>query len=139
MNHLKNEKDTEYNTCTHLTYLCRYHVIFCPKYRRKILKDGKDIRLKELFLETAEKHDFEIIDMEVMPDHVHLLISCNPRYGIIDCIKNLKYESARALYQEFPDIKRRLPCMWTRSSFVATVGSVSLDVVRQYIENQKGR
>lgn len=133
------KNDNNYNTSAHLTYLCRYHVVFCPKYRRKILTDGKDIKLKEIFIEPAEKHGFEILQMEVMPDHVHLLISCNPRYGIMECIKNLKYESAHILLKEFPDIRHRIPSMWTRSVFVATAGSVSLDVVKQYIENQKGK
>ena len=90
---MNNNKD-DYNTSAHLTYLCRYHVIFCPQYRRTILPDGKDVKLKEVFTETAKNHDFEILQMEVMPDHVHLLISCNPRYGIMECVKNLKYESA---------------------------------------------
>lgn len=99
----------------------------------------KDVRLKEVFTETAKAHNFEILEMEVMPDHVHLLISCNPRYGIMECVKNLKYESAHVLLREFPDIKRRLPAIWTRSAFIATVGSVSLDVVKQYIKDQKGK
>ena len=134
-----NDKNNNYNTSAHLTYLYRYHVVFCPKYRHKILTDGKDARLKEVFTETAKAHNFEILEMEVMPDHVHLLISCNPRYGIMKCVKNLKYESAHVLLREFPDIKRRLPAMWTRSTFIATVGSMSLDVVKQYIKEQKGK
>ena len=84
----------EYNTSEHLVYLCRYHVIFCPKYRRKIFVDGIDVRTKEIFLETAKSHQFEIMEMEVMPDHVHLLISCNPRYGIMQCVTDLKRDSS---------------------------------------------
>lgn len=132
-------KNKEYHTSSHLTYSCQYHVIFCPKYRRKILTDGKDIRLKEMFLSIAEKHDFQILEMEVMPDHVHLLIDCNPRFGIMDCVTALKRQTAHDMKQEFPDISHRLPTLWTRSCFISTVGSVSLETVKSYIESQKGK
>ena len=112
---------------------------FCPKYRRKILCDRKDVRLKEMFLKIAKDHNFEILEMEVMPDHVHLLIDCNPRFGISECVKLLKQQTAHDMCIEFPDIRRRLPSLWTRSCFISTVGSVSLEVVKQYIENQKGK
>ena len=127
-----------YKTTEHLKYLCRYHVVFCPKYRRKIFIDGIDISTKEIFTATAKKHGFEILDMEVMPDHVHLLIDCNPRYGIMQCITELKKESSYILIRKYPSIRKRIPCLWTRGAFVASVGSVSLDVVKEYIESQKG-
>ncbi len=122
----------------HLVYNCKYHVIFCPKYRRKVLVDGIDTRLKEIFLETAQKHMFEIPDLEVMPDHVHILVDCNPRYGIMQCVKDLKRESASLIKKEFPSLKQRLPNIWTRGAFIATVGTVSLETVKKYIESQKG-
>ena len=75
--------------------------------------------------------------MEVMDDHVHLLIDCNPRFGIMDCVNKLKGVSSKILREEFPYLKSRIPTLWTRSAFISTVGSVSLDVVKQYIENQK--
>ena len=129
----------EYHSDPHLKYLCRYHVIFCPKYRRKVLGPGIDLRLKETFLDISKDHDFTVIDMEVMPDHVHLLIDCNPRYGIMQCITDLKWGSAHMLNREFPEIRKKIPSIWTRSCFIATVGSVSLDVVKQYIDSQKGK
>jgi putative transposase len=129
----------EYHKSEHLVFSCQYHVIFCPKYRRKILRDGIDTRLKEVLKDTADRHGFRIIEMEVMADHVHLLIDCNPRYGIMQCIKDLKRESASILLREFPSIRRRIPCMWTRSCFISSVGAVSLETVKRYIENQKGR
>lgn len=130
-------KNKKYKNSEHITYSCQYHVIFCPKYRRKILKDGIDIRLKEIFLDIANKYSFSIIEMEIMPDHVHLLIDCNPRFGIMNCITKLKGISSRILREEEPSIKRRLPTLWTRSAFISSVGSVSLEVVKKYIEEQK--
>ena len=139
---MKNEsniKQEGYHSSAHLKFLCRYHVIFCPKYRRKVLVDGLDTRLKEVFLKIAQDHGFAILEMEVMPDHVHLLIDCNPRYGIMQCVTDLKWGSAHVLNAEYPQLKKKLPSIWTRSCFVATVGSVSLENVKQYIVSQKGK
>ena len=129
----------EYKNRSHLIYSCQYHVIFCPKYRRKVLTNGVDKRLKEIFINVANEYDFEILEMEIMPDHVHLLIDCNPRFGIMNCINKLKGTSSKILREEFSELKSKIPTLWTRSSFISSVGSVSLDTVKQYIEDQKGR
>jgi len=129
----------DYKTKNHLTFSCQYHVIFCPKYRRKVLVDGIDKRLKEIFNEVAEEYEFTIEEMEIMPEHVHLLIDCNPRFGVMACIKKLKGVSSRKLREEFPELKSRIPSLWTRSAFISTVGSVSLEVVKKYIEEQKNK
>ena len=136
---MKQNAVKEYKTSSHMTYSCQYHVIFCPKYRRKVLVDPIDARVKELFLQIADQYDFSIMEMEVMPDHVHLLIDCNPRFGIMEAVTKLKGITSRVLRDEFPVLKRKIPSLWTRSSFISTVGSVSLDVVKQYIEGQKGK
>ncbi|MBQ9302319.1 IS200/IS605 family transposase [Butyrivibrio sp.] len=131
------KNNSKYHISEHIVYNCKYHVIFCPKYRRRVLVDGIDERLKDIFRETAFRHGFDIPDLEVMPDYVHLLIDCNPKYGIMQCIKDLKRESASLLGKEFPHLKSRLPNIWTRSVFVASVGTVSLETVKKYIKNQK--
>lgn len=136
---MKNIKSNNYHTSTHIKFLCRYHVIFCPKYRRKVLVNGIDGRLKEVFSEISKNKGFDILSMEIMPDHVHFLIDCNPRYGIMQCVTDLKWKSAHVLNKEFPEIRKKIPSIWTRSCFVATVGSVSLDTVKGYIESQKGK
>ena len=129
----------QYHSSSHLVYSCQYHVIFCPKYRRKVLVDGIEERLKEIFLDVANEYNFEIVEMEIMPDHVHLLIDCNPRFGIMNCVRRLKTISVNKIKKEFPRIKQKLPNLWTRSAFISSVGSVSLDTIKQYIEDQKGR
>ncbi len=136
---MKQNTTKEYKTGSHLTYSCQYHVIFCPKYRRKVLTAPIDTRLKELLLQIAEQYQFSILEMEVMPDHVHLLIDCNPRFGIMEAVTKLKGISSRILRDEFPVLKQRIPSLWTRSSFISSVGAVSLEVVKQYIEDQKGK
>ena len=87
----------EYKSKSHLIYSCQYHVIFCPKYRRQVLKEGVDVRLKEIFLAVSKEYDFEIVEMEVMPDHVHLLVDCNPRFGIMNCVTKLKGISSKII------------------------------------------
>ncbi|HEC33354.1 MAG TPA: IS200/IS605 family transposase [Chloroflexi bacterium] len=81
----------------------------------------------------------EIIELEVMPDHVHLLCEVDPQFGIHRLVKRLKGRSSRLLRREFPCLKSRLPTLWTNSCFVATVGGAPLSVIKQYIEQQKGR
>ena len=129
--------DKKYKTKNHRVYSCQYHVIFCPKYRRKVLTNGIDVRLKEILLETAQMYDFEILEIEVMPDHVHMIVDCDPEFGIVECVTKLKARSAHLLRQEFPALKKRLPSVWTRSYFISSVGAVSLEVVKKYIEDQK--
>ncbi len=113
--------------------------VFCPKYRRPVLINGVDTRLKELLHTKAHELQTAIMDMDVMPDHVHLLIQCDPQFGIHRVVKQLKGYTSHVLRQEFPSLKRRLPSLWTNSYFVATVGAVQLDVVQRYIEDQKGQ
>ncbi|WP_281885086.1 IS200/IS605 family transposase [Paenibacillus sp. YYML68] len=118
---------------------CKYHVVFCPKYRRKVLVSPIDERLKELFLLKANELQAEIVHMDIMPDHVHVLIRCDPQFGIHKVVKHLKGYTSRMLRQEFKQLTSRLPSLWTNSYFVATVGSVSLETVQRYIEEQKDR
>lgn len=129
----------KYKSNHSIVYSCQYHVIFCPKYRRKVLVDGADERLKELIREKQEQYGYDVLDVEVMPDHVHLLIDVNPQVGIVKVVGQIKGFTAHALRKEFPWLKKKLPCMWTRSEFVSTVGTVTLDVVKKYIEDQKGK
>jgi putative transposase len=126
-------------TNDNVAYNCHYHVVFCPKYRRKVLVSPLDERLKTIIMETIEKWEQDLIELEVMPDHVHLLVGCDPQFGIHRLVKYIKGTSSRYLRQEFPHLKRKLPSLWTNSYFVATVGGVTLDTLKRYVEGQKGR
>ncbi|NKQ18624.1 IS200/IS605 family transposase [Brevibacillus laterosporus] len=122
-----------------IVFDCKYHVVFCPKYRKKVLIEPVDVRLKELFLEKAQELRAEVVEMEIMPDHVHLPITCDPPFGIHRIVKHLKGYTSRVLRMEFRHLKSRLPSLWTNSYFVATGGTVQLDVIKKYIESQKER
>lgn len=127
----------EYKSNNNVLYSCKYHVVWCPKYRRKVLTDGIDTRLRELILESCIGNSVDIIEMEIMPDHVHLLMEVDPQYGINRAVRHIKGYTSHALRTEFPKLKSRLPTLWTNSYFVSTVGGSPLDVIKQYIENQK--
>ena len=129
----------DYRTTETTVYCCRYHIVFCPKYRRKVLTEPIQKRLKEVILELQEPNNFIVLEMEVMPDHVHLLLDIDPTIGVQLVVSRIKGKTSHVLNREFPELQRKLPTLWTRSKFIATVGSVSLEVVKQYIENQKGR
>ena len=126
-----------YKSNRNVVYSCKYHVVWCPKYRRKVLVNGVDSRLKELITQICQEIQVEIIEMEIMPDHVHLLIEVDPQFGIHKAIKLIKGRTSRILRQEFPHLKTKLPTLWTNSYFAATVGDAPLSVIKQYVENQK--
>ena len=94
-------------------------------------------RLKELIAQRCSEISAEIIEMEIMPDHVHLLIEVAPQFGINQAVRSIKGFSSHTLRKEFPSLKTRLPTLWTNSYFVSTVGGAPLDSVKQYIENQE--
>lgn len=121
-----------------VVFSCKYHVIWCPKYRRKVLEEKIAIRLKELIRLKASEFQSEIIELEVMPDHVHLLVEVDPQFGIHRLVKNIKGYTSRMLRQEFKTLRTRLPTLWTNSYCVITCGGAPLSVIKKYIEQQKG-
>lgn len=122
-----------------IVYRCVYHVVWCPKYRRPVIEGAVDARLKQIIREVCAERECNIIEVETMPDHVHLLVECDPQYGIHRLVKQVKGRSSRLLREEFPSLKRRLPTLWTNSYFVATVGGAPLEIVKQYVENQRNK
>lgn len=126
-----------YKCNNNITYSCKYHVIWCSKYRRKVLVEEVGQRLKELIIGVASELRVDIIEMEIMPDHVHLLLEVDPQFGIHRAVKNIKGKTSRILRAEFISLRTRLPSLWTNSYFVATVGEAPLEVIKQYIESQK--
>lgn len=129
----------KYKSTNTICYSCQYHIIWTTKYRRKVLTEKIQNRLKELIISKQKELDFLIIDMEVMEDHIHLLLDIDPYIGVYKVISILKGYTSRELRKEFKELTSRLPTLWTRSKFISSCGSVSLDVVKKYIENQKGK
>jgi putative transposase len=129
---------SEYRSNHNVTYTGRYHVMFCPKYRRKVLTPPIDERWKTILMEPMERWGQEVIAMEVMPEHVHLLVGSEPQFGIHRLSKRLQGYSSHPWRHEYPAVKRRLPSLWTKRYVVAPVGGVTLQTIKRSGETQKG-
>ena len=127
----------KYKSNNNVVYSCKYHVVFCPKYRRKVLIGEVENRLKEIIYEVCDKYSIDLIEMEIMPDHVHLLIEVDPQFGVHKAIKLIKGTSSRILRKEFHHLTTKIPTLWTNSYFISTEGAAPLDIIKQYIESQK--
>jgi putative transposase len=140
-----------YKSNAGVVFNLNYHIVFCPKYRRSVLVGDIETRLKELLHEKANALGVEVAMLEVMPDHVHLFITApplSPRRLFITAPSNdapqhyfnqFKGYTSRVLRQEFPELKRKLPSLWSRSYYIGAAGAVTEDVIHRYIENQKGK
>jgi putative transposase len=135
-----------------VVYRCSYHVVWCPKYRRRVITSTDpavgnppvkgdpgpvDERLVEIIRQVCDEKGAELVEVETMPDHVHLLVGIDPQFGINRLVKLIKGRSSRLLRQEFPSLRRRVPTLWTNSYFVATVGGAPLEVIKRYIADQR--
>ena len=126
-------------TNANIAFQCAYHVVWCPKYRRKVIGGRMEQRLKEIIAEVIAEKGAWLIELETMPDDVHLLVEVDPQLGVHKLVKAIKGRSSRLLREEFPWLKSRLPSLWTNSYLVATVGGASLSVIKRYVETQKDR
>ncbi|SNX54138.1 IS200/IS605 family transposase [Thermoanaerobacterium sp. RBIITD] len=128
--------NTQYKTTRHAKFLINYHFVWIPKYRRKILDDPKVIDLiKNTIIELSEKYNYEILAMEIMPDHIHLQISVVPQYSPAELMNKIKGVTGFRISKQFPDLKARGK-IWTNSYFCATTGNVSTETIKKYIEEQ---
>jgi putative transposase len=125
---------TEYKSHNHVKFLINYHFVFIPKRRKKVLVGEIATRMRQICLELSIEKGWDILALEVAPDHVHLFVGCKPSDPAHLVIKAFKGRSANLLRKEFPNL-RKMPCLWTGSYFVSTAGNISSDVVRKYIED----
>ena len=104
--------DIKYKSNNDIVYSCKYHVVWCPKYRRKVLVGKIEARLKELIQETCIELQSELMELEIMPDHVHLLLEVDPQFGVHKVIKTIKGKTSRILRKEFKELTTQLPTLW---------------------------
>lgn len=126
----------QYRSTRKAVFSVKYHVIWCPKYRRRVLGGAAERRLKQIIGEVVAEFGGMVIEVETMPDHVHLLVELPPQVAVSKLVQILKGRSSRRLRQEFGHLAR-MKCSWAPSYFVSTVGGAPLEVVRRYVENQK--
>lgn len=131
--------ETRYAKNAGSVYSLKYHAVWCPKYRRAVLINSVANRLKELILAKAEEIDLTVHALEIMPDHVHLFVESDPRWCPAEIVHRLKGFTSHEIRREFPQMRSRLPTLWSRSYFIATVGSITDAAVRKYIDGQKGK
>jgi putative transposase len=131
---MNNERWTYSNTTI---FNIAYHIIWCPKYRRKVLVNEVEDRLKTLLVEKAKEMGCEISIQEVMPDHVHIFIKTKTTLAPHYIVQQLKGYTSRILRKEFPKLKSRIPTLWTRSYYCESVGHISEETVKKYIKDQK--
>lgn len=120
-------------------YYIRYHIVWCTKYRHKIISGDIETKLKDILYKIAEDNGFTIELMETDLDHIHLLVNCSPQHHIPSIMKALKGASARSLFKEMPGLKNKLwgGHLWNPSYFVATVSENTESQIKEYIKNQQ--
>lgn len=125
----------EYKHSRNQVYLINYHLIWCPKRRKKVLVGKIVKRLEEILIQVAKEKEVDILALQTMPDHLHLFVSCYPQLAIHKLVKSFKGRSSNILRKEFPELLK-LPSLWTHSYFVSTAGNVSNKTIQKYIAMQ---
>jgi len=126
---------TDHRRSRHAACAVKYHFVFCPKRRRRVLKGAIAKRLRQIIEEVAAENEWEIIRLAILPDHVHLFLQADTRHAPYQVVRAFKGRSSRILRDEYPRLLR-LPSLWTRSYYCGTTGRVSEETVKQYIEQQ---
>jgi len=116
-----------------------YHLIWCPKYRRSVLTEEIQPRLLELLYEKAAELEVEIVEVNILPDHVHVFVRTKPIHSPQFVVGQLKGYTSRILRQEFPKLKSRLPTLWTRSYYIDSIGKLNEYTIRKYVQDQKNK
>ena len=137
--HIIGIMDARYAKNAGAIFSLKYHIVWCPKYRRPVLVDEIALRLRGLLAGRAAELEMTLHAVEIMPDHVHLFIEADPTRCVAEIVNRMKGFTSRMLRREFASLRSRLPTLWSRSYYAGTVGHVSETVVRKYIASQKGK
>lgn len=134
------KRSNEYHHASHCKYLTQYHLIWCPKFRFPVLEGKAETELKKILESICRRYRYEIKALEVMPDHIHIFVDAPQTVAPCDIARTLKSISAIEMFKAFPDLKRfyaKAGKLWSDGYFISTVGKISEDTVRRYIEEQK--
>lgn len=129
------------NHSPHRAYVINYHLVWIPRYRKKVLVGTVEARLKELLAEIATQYGFEILAVEVMLDHVHLFVSAPPKFAPAEIVRLFKGITSRKLKKEFESLRRQYwgehATLWAEGYYVGTAGHVSAETIKRYIEESQ--
>lgn len=128
--------EQRYKSARHVIWACDYHIIWCTKYRRQVLTSAIQGRLKEIIMEKQVDYNYAVTALEIMPEHVHLLASIEPKFSVTEIVGKIKGYSSLILRREFFGLQR-IKSLWTSSKFVASTGGVTLEALKEYVEGQK--
>lgn len=132
----------ELKSSSHSKHSIGYHLIWCPKYRHSILSGAVEVELKRILAQTCAHYGWDMISLEIMPDHIHLFVQVDHLTAPVNVVKTLKSISAVHIFSTFPRLKGRKfwgSGLWSRGAYYSSVGHISEDSVRRYIESQKIR
>lgn len=130
-------KKKRWTTSNKAVFNINYHLIWCTKYRRLVLKSNVEKRLRILLKFKAKELDIKIKELEIMPDYLHLFVKCSPVDSPHFIVQQFKGYTSRILRKEFKELRTRIPTLWTRSYYCESVGHISEEKIKKYIEDQK--
>jgi putative transposase len=128
-----------YNSLSHCKYLLQYHLVWCPKFRFKVINGNIKKSLKNILVDICNKYQYEILELEVMPYHIHIFLSAKPTVAPTDIVRTLKSISVIELFKEYPKLKKfyaRCGSLWSKGYFVSTISNISSHTIKRYIQNQ---
>jgi putative transposase len=130
----------EYRSTKHCKYNINYHLVWCPKYRHRVLTNDIDNFLKGSIQEICNNYDYELLNIEIMPDHLHLFVSAVPYVSPTEIVKTIKSITASKIFKQFPKLKSKKfwrSGLWSKGYFVGTAGTVTAETIQRYIDEQK--
>lgn len=130
----------KYKTSSHTKYLCQYHIVFCPKFRYKVLNKSISKELNTIIKDICKEYEYDLLECSIQVDHVHLFIGAKHTVSPVDIVRTIKSISAISLFKLYPKLKEfysRCGSLWSRGSFICTIGIVSEKTIRKYIQEQE--
>lgn len=130
----------EYKSSSHNKHLLNYHVVWCTKFRYKVLNNNIQLHLKQLITRICVKYEYEILEIEIMEEHTHLFLSLKPKIPVSEAVRTIKSITTKNIFSSFPALKKfysRCGSLWSPGYFVTSVGNASNETIRSYILNQK--
>ena len=134
-----NNPQKSYQISGNIIHSCQYHVLFCTKWRRKVLNGAIAEHLQALLNEKQEEFGYRLSSTSIAPDHVHLMLEISPELSVCAVIGKIKAHSSHVLRETYQELRSRIPTLWTRVCFISSVGDVSLNDIEAFLEEQRKR